>query len=59
MSQQMRRALEQLSENIDRNLPRIEAKLSNAGVSAEKMRTLALVYSVAKYYPALNKLADE
>lgn len=58
MSQQMRRALEQLSENIDRNLPEVKVRLRNAGVSAEQ-KTLALVYSVAKYYPALNKLADE
>jgi len=57
MSQQIRRALEQLSDSIDRNLPQVEAKLCNAGVSTKKPR--ALVYSVAKYYSALNQLADE
>ena len=55
MSQQIRRALEQLSDSIDRNLPRIEEKLGKAGVSSES----PLLYTVAKYYSALNKLADK
>ena len=54
MSQQIRRALEQLSENIDRNLPRIKAKLRNAGISVDN----PLLHTAAKYYAALNKLAD-
>lgn len=57
MSQQIRRALEQLSDSIDRNLPQVKAKLRKAGISADK--PTALVYSVAKYYAALNRLADE
>jgi hypothetical protein len=58
MSQQMRRALQQLSDSIDRNLPQVEAKLCNAGISTDRP-PVALVYSVAKYYFALNKLADK
>ena len=55
MSPQIRRALEQLSDSIDRNLPKIQRKLCKAGVSPEN----PLVYSVAKYYLALDKLADK
>ncbi len=55
MSQQIRRALEQLSDSIDRNLPHIEAKLRQAGVTPDP----ALVYTAAKYFEALNKLAAE
>lgn len=55
MSNQVWRALAKLSESMSRNLPLVRKKLSEAGSSSDN----ALVYSVAKYYPALNKLAEE
>jgi hypothetical protein len=55
MSNQIKRALTKLSESMSQNLPLVRQRLSQAGVSSEN----ALVYSVAKYYPALNKLAEE
>lgn len=55
MSEQIRRALEDLSNSIDHNLPKIERKLCKAGISPGN----PLVYSVAKYYSALDKLADK
>lgn len=55
MSNQIQRALAKLSESMNENLPRVKEKLSAAGVSSNN----ALVYSVAKYYAALNKLAEE
>jgi len=55
MSNQIKRALVKLSESMSENLPRVKQKLSEAGASSDN----ALVYSVAKYYAALNKLAEE
>jgi hypothetical protein len=55
MSYQIKRVLAQLSESMCENLPRVKQKLSEAGASSHN----ALVYSVAKYYVALNKLAEE
>lgn len=55
MSQQMKRALTQLSQSMYKNLPHVKHQLSKAGVSSDS----PLVYSVAKYYTALNKLAEE
>lgn len=55
MSNQVKRALAKLSESMSRNLPRVKRQLSEAGASSDN----ALVYSVAKYYVALNKLAEE
>jgi len=55
MSAQARRALKCLSENVQRNTAQIEETLRKAGVSPD----LALVYSAAKYFEALNKLASE
>ena len=55
MSNRVKRALIKLSESMRENLPHVKQKLSKAGVSSDN----ALVYSVAKYYPALNKLAEE
>jgi hypothetical protein len=55
MNQQIRRALHELSDSIDRNLPHVEAKLRKAGVTPDP----ALVYTAAKYFEALNKLATE
>jgi hypothetical protein len=55
MSNQIKRALAKLSESMSENLPQVKQKLSKAGASSDN----ALVYSVAKYYAALNKLAEE
>ena len=55
MSNQIRRALAKLSDSMNENLPRVKKKLSEAGVSSNN----ALVYSIAKYYTALNRLAEE
>lgn len=55
MSNQIKRALAKLSASMNKNLPHVKQQLSQAGVSSEN----ALVYSVAKYYPALDKLAEE
>lgn len=53
MSKEAKRALERLSKNVKDNSPRIERKLTKVGVNPDP----ALVYSTAKYYRALNKLA--
>ncbi len=55
MSNQIKRALAKLSESMSKNLPHVRQQLSQAGASSDN----ALVYSVAKYYPALDKLAEE
>ncbi len=55
MSNQVQRALVKLSESMTKNLPHVRQKLSKAGASSDN----ALVYSVAKYYSALDKLAEE
>lgn len=55
MSNQIKRALAKLSVSTFKNLPEVKQRLSKAGVSSDN----ALVYSVAKYYTALDKLAEE
>ncbi len=55
MSVQQRRALEQLSRNVRENSAQINKILYKAGVRPDP----ALVFSTAKYYAALNKLAKE
>lgn len=55
MSIKVRRALKSLSESIQKNTPQIEETLKKAGVNLDP----ALVYSAAKYFEALNKLASE
>ena len=55
VSAQARRALEELSRSIRENSPRINKKLCEAGIRPDP----ALVFSAAKYYAALNKLAKE
>ena len=55
MSHKIMRTLAKLSESMSENLPHVKQKLARAGASS----TNALVYSVATYYPALNKLAEE
>jgi hypothetical protein len=55
VSTKARRALNALSEEIKRNTAHIEETLRKAGVNPDP----ALVYSAAKYFEALNKLAAE
>ena len=53
----MRRMVELLYSSVETNSADIEKKLCKAGVNPTQVR--ALVFSAAKYYEALNKLADE
>ncbi len=55
MSKEIRRALKTLSVSMNRNVARINRKLKKAGVSSKD----PLVFSLAKYYAALDKLAQE
>jgi hypothetical protein len=55
MSLQARRALICLSDSIRQNSAQIEETLRKAGVSPDP----ALVYSAAKYFEALNRLAEK
>jgi hypothetical protein len=53
MSKKQIRALRVLARNIRKNSPRIERKLRKAGIKTDP----ALVYTAAKYYDALDRLA--
>jgi len=55
MSVKAQRALNCLSKSMRDNYIEIEEKLRKAGADPN----LALVYSAAKYFEALNKLAEE
>ena len=55
MSLKARQALNSLSKSIQQNSAQIEEKLRQAGVTPDP----ALVYTAAKYFEALNKLAAE
>ncbi|HYT07145.1 MAG TPA: hypothetical protein VEL77_05800 [Rugosimonospora sp.] len=55
MSLKARRALISLSKSVRENTAQIEEKLRKAGVTPDP----ALVYSAAKYFEALNKLATK
>jgi hypothetical protein len=55
MSPRVRRVLKALKGNVQRNSPRIRKKLSKSGAIPDP----AVVFSTAKYYKALNKLAKE
>lgn len=50
-----RKTLADLQKSIRENTPKIERKLKKAGKQADP----ALVYSAAKYYKTLKKLAKE
>ena len=56
MSPQARRALIELARNVRKNTPRVVRKLRKAGV---KKPNPALVYTAAKYYDCLDRLAKE
>ena len=51
------RAVELLYKSIAENSAQINERLSDAGVDPRQIQ--ALVFTAAKYYEALNKLADE
>lgn len=53
MTVQVKKAVVSLNRNIKRNTPRVIKKLSKAGVKADGN----IIFSVAKYYDALGKLA--
>jgi hypothetical protein len=53
MSKEQIRALRILARNMRKNTPSIEKKLREAGIKPDP----ALVYTAAKYYDALDRLA--
>jgi hypothetical protein len=53
MSKEQIRALRILARNMRKNAPRIEKKLRKAGIKPDP----ALVYTAAKYFDALDRLA--
>ena len=55
MGDRTKRALKCLSESVNQNFVRIQEALDKARVKPDP----ALVYSAAKYYEALEKLAEE
>lgn len=55
MSTPLRRRLEKLRANVRRNTPRIKKMLAESGVTPDP----AAVFSTAKYYETLKKLAKE
>lgn len=54
MSKKTKRALHSISRSIKYNAPQIKEKLAQVGAKPD----LALVFSAAKYYKALKKLAQ-
>ena len=55
MSNQQREALRSLKLSIRQNTQRVQRKLSKAGLKPDA----AVVYSAAKYYTTLKRLAKE
>ena len=55
MSARLRAAVSKLNESIRENSARVERKLAKAGTTPNP----AIVFTVAKYYKVLNKLAKE
>jgi hypothetical protein len=55
MSSVTRRALKRIAKNIRTNTPRINRKLARSSAQAN----YALVFTAAKYYDALNRLAEK
>lgn len=53
-----RRAISELEECVRRNTPIVEERLRRAGVAGVTV-DVALVYSAAKYFDALEKLGEE
>jgi hypothetical protein len=57
MGAKIRKTVELLYTSIEVNSADIERRLCEAGINPTEAR--ALVFSAAKYYEALNKLADK
>lgn len=55
MSEKMRRAFEAVVKSAAENTPKINHRLSEAGIQIDP----AIVYSAAKYFAALDKLSKE
>jgi len=55
MTEKVQEAVRELKESIRENTARVEKRLADVGRPADP----AIVYSVAKYYATLEKLADE
>ena len=56
MTAKIRRTVKKLNANVRRNSKRVRAKLLKASGATPNA---ALVYSVSKYYKALDRLAKE
>ena len=54
-NKETRKAIASLKKSIRENTPKIERKLKKAGIKADP----ALVYSSAKFYKTLKKLAKD
>jgi hypothetical protein len=54
MTKEQIRALRELARNVRKNTPRVIRKLGKAGI---KKPNPALVYTAAKYYDCLDRLA--
>jgi hypothetical protein len=57
MSNKVRQAVELLFKSVEENSARINKKLCDVGVNPTENQ--ALVFSAAKYFEALTKLAEE
>jgi len=55
MSERVRLAIEQLSRSVTQNSAHVDETLRKAGVRPDR----ALVFTAAKYFEALTKLAEE
>lgn len=55
MTPRIQHKVASLKENVERYSPRVEEKLTKVGAKPDA----AVVYSAAKYYPALKKLAEK
>lgn len=55
MTAQTREAVRTLKASIKDNAPRVEKKITKSGAKPDR----AVVYSTAKYYKTLKKLAKE
>jgi hypothetical protein len=55
MSKETRRAIRELSKNVERNTPRIRRALAKRGKKADPV----LVFIAAQYFDCLTRLAKE
>ena len=55
MSEAVMERVRELIRNVERNTPIVEERIAQAGLSAEPL----LVFSMAKYWDTLEKLASE